>query len=448
MPASSLSDDGGAAARALRVPFRCAPGGNPVLGAPDPVPAADVRPCPLEWSQCFAPGARGAPAEPTCSCGHLAYPLGPDAPLPDHICVQTMRVSVWRWATAKWLTDVWDGTAAPRQDWPLVEQAGRPLILVLQQWVRGKRTELLRPYLARHPSWQQFVDLVRRIQSLAEWSDSLSEAEAGRHGIAWSELQRRLHENLAALRDKRVLLALLNGLGLPSTPDILAHAWAVAAGYAAAETLERGLLVTTKAYAVGLTNVGLEGGLDGVPFRWEWDREVGQPAVVVTTPRMNQSEWLGPFPVPLLANVWFHDGHPSFAIEGDSALAPDELVLRANRKKQQVLEWLGRWRPGVITDRRERQRLLAAYDEPRSFSCLQEALDQGRIHALETRVAERPGALDELIREHLDASYRTVKEAARRAEREPIMEANWRATARAMLRPVLVGVISRRRVDN
>jgi hypothetical protein len=124
-----------------------------------------------------------------------------------------------------------------------------------------------------------------------------------------------------------------------------------------------------------------------------------------------------------------------------------ELLSTANRKRQEHLAWLGRWRPGVLTDRRARQRLLAAYDEPRSLSCLQEALDPRRIEALEKKVMDRPGALNRLIKEHLDASYRTVKEAARRAERAPIIERGWRKTAQAHLRSHLLPFVSGDRVD-
>jgi hypothetical protein len=120
-----------------------------------------------------------------------------------------------------------------------------------------------------------------------------------------------------------------------------------------------------------------------------------------------------------------------------------ELVSRAKRKVQEHLEWLDRWRPGVLTDRRARQRLLAAYDEPRSLSCLQEALDPHRVEALEKKVMDRPGALDALIQEHLDACYRTVKAAADRAERSPVAEPGWRDRARAELRSRLLVFLSR-----
>ena len=117
MPGSSVSDDAAAAARALRVPFSCAPGGSPVLGAPSPVPAAEVRQCALDWSLCFGPGVRGPVRQATCSCGHLAYPLGPDDPLTHHICARTMRASVIGWAV-----DGSDDPAALRLTWPLMHQ--------------------------------------------------------------------------------------------------------------------------------------------------------------------------------------------------------------------------------------------------------------------------------------------------------------------------------------
>jgi hypothetical protein len=77
------------------------------------------------------------------------------------------------------------------------------------------------------------------------------------------------------------------------------------------------------------------------------------------------------------------------------------------------------------------------------LSCLQEALDSRRVEALEKKVMDRPGALDALVQEHLDASYRTVKAAADRAEQAPIAEPGWRDRARAELRSRLLVFLSR-----
>jgi hypothetical protein len=240
-----------------------------------------------------------------------------------------------------------------------------------------------------------------------------------------AELSERIFR--AVRGDDGLLADLLRQFGLPDTPKALAYTRARAVGDTTVEPPVRGLLVTTKVYAASLAKAGVAGRLGGRPCRWEWD---GKQASVIV---VNGHEQPGAPPA-----VWVHDGHPRCSIEGDSVGWTEQLDNAARRIRQAHLDWLSRWRPAMLADRRKKLRLVGGYGEPRCHDYLSEALRPDNLPRLQRAARRHPHALDLVLDDYLDDVYHKTYRALQRAGLPTAVQPGWREQAKAQLRPLLI----------
>jgi hypothetical protein len=336
---------------------------------------------------------------------------------------------------------------------PPSDRTTRSVIMVLQQWAYEEANPtLLGKHLMRSEDWKKVVAMIREAKEAGGLQEhtlrtavqilGLTRAEAewalehapGSDLADWAE-----HVWRAASGDDRLLAHLLRTTGLPDTPRARADIRARAAGDTTTVPPVRGALVTTMVYAEELKDVDGLDRLSGRPYRWDWDDKRKEASVIV----VGGLEQLESRP-----HVWFHDGHPDSTMGTASAHFTGDLVTEGNRIVQGHRDWLSRWRPGVLWDRRARARLLGPYDEPRTFCYSEEALTPHRVEALQKRVRDRPALLEAFLTEHVGACQRAVNAAAKRAGQAPVAEPGWQDRVRHELRARLLHCLSQRCVDN
>src|SRR2546423_11968676 len=118
-----------------------------------------------------------------CACEHLARPLAPSTAWPDHICTVTMVNSV-----LSWQVDEFAWCSSRGDEWPLPHD-GRPLMLVLREWVHGPANTWLESMLEKTPTWQRLVQCSRTARLYLAALAGLAEENEAPHQAGLSRAQ-------------------------------------------------------------------------------------------------------------------------------------------------------------------------------------------------------------------------------------------------------------------
>jgi hypothetical protein len=395
-----------------------------------------------------------APTEPPppaqCGCEHLAYPLKPHAPWPNHICTPTMVKSVLTWQVEDF---TWCSSRG--DEWPLPHD-GRALMLVLREWVHGPATTWMESMLEQTPTWQRLVQcagtarlylaalagLAEEYEGMSE--DGLSRAQALRmaeeelaaRGLAYpgTELDQYLPFRAAAsLRPSRLGEALRKH-GVPDSAAIRAYLHARADNEPAPPAPLRGVLVTTLVYGQRWH------GRSGYPVRWEWD-EVAQRAVVVVADSREVPPWY-----PSDASAWrFHDGLPCQTTTSIGPQLTEDLWHDVYHVQQKHLKWLNRWHGHPFADEGQKARARTTSFQPTdsTLDYYTDAIDEKKIADLARAIEEASrwgtkATRASLISKHVKDTYlRVARRRKTRGHPTTPEDPDWTKKARAYIDPVL-----------
>ncbi len=339
-----------------------------------------------------------------CDCWRLVDPET-SAPLPDHICPETMRETVVQWAIhmaePMQLLRRLDYSPDARLNgsrletrpqvvqtipWPLPMERGY-LGLVVQQWVQEEPNAFLAAELAASERWQEAIATTRlRIfaAALDVAIDELPEDLAGRAVIV-PRPTRQLRAQAAAT---------LRFAGLPDTPRTVDHLLAAVAGRDQ-PLPARGLLVAT------FVLVHLHD-------------DDGQLEV---------------------------DPEPDVAILGTIDAAGGQLLDAAREVVRQHHAWIGEHVAGEIATVRPETtpRQIARFrdpdpDNPR-YDYLLEAIRD--VNAVAEHVRERPSQRREIVRDHLNDVYYRVHRRRKTAGLPLEPPQGWRVRARRRINDLL-----------
>ncbi len=339
-----------------------------------------------------------------CDCWRLTDPETA-APLPDHVCPETMRETVAQWAvhmaepmqilrrleyppnglpTGPRLTD--DSHLTEAIPWPLPMERGY-LALVIEQWVQEEPNALLASELAANERWQEAIAATRLRIFAAALDLTVEELpdDLARRPVIVPRVTHQLRRQIAAT---------LRFAGLPDTPRTVEHLLASAAGRDQ-PLPARGLLVAT---------------------------------FILVHPHQDG----------LLLEV---DPEPDIAILGTIDAASGSLLDDAREVLRQHQTWVDRHLATGITidalETRPHQMPQVRHPDPGSprYDYLAEAVRD--INAVAERIRHTPGQRREIIRDHLNDVYYRVHRRRKTAGLPLEPPQGWRVRARRRINDLL-----------
>jgi hypothetical protein len=242
--------------------------------------------------------------------------------------------------------DKGDNDWAQLGEWPLRQDDGRLVMLVVQQWTREPAGNgWLGPGLEQDEQCQGLVvelkaaQLWVKLQRLAggfeeaasicvELEHLMGVSEGAGGGDDRLDVLRAVWLKHAALGDDYALGRLLHQRRVPDTPSFRAYVRALVAEGPLPDELKRESRVTYRVFGEEASP------LRGCPMRWTWNKK-SRRSSVITEDLPEPAAWL------LRARgLRFHDGSPRFAIEGD--VTNGGLLRAASSTALRLQKWLDR----------------------------------------------------------------------------------------------------------